>query len=78
MFYIVEIQTSEAGTGTYLVTKKADQNEAEADFHRVCSAAAISDVYKHGAVLISEDAATIRHEIYKHPKKETQAAGQEG
>lgn len=66
MYYVVETQTGADGTGAAIVTTRADRNSAESDFHRVLSAAAVSSVYKHGAMLMSEDCVPVSYTVYKH------------
>lgn len=66
MFFIFETQVKEDGTAAYLATTESDRNEAEAQFHRILSAAAVSDVHKHGAVLVTEDCITLMQKCYEH------------
>lgn len=54
MFFILEVQGYEDGTFSQLVTQKASLEEAEADFYRVLSAAAVSGLPVHGAALLDE------------------------
>ena len=67
VYYVLETQTNEDGTGAILpAIIKTDLNEAEAAWHRILQYAAVSSVYKHGAVIITEDDITIKKESYKH------------
>lgn len=66
MFYIIETQTNEDDTGSAIVTTKTDRNQAEADYHRVLATAAISNIYKHGAILMTDDCVPIMYMTYEH------------
>lgn len=66
MFFVIETQVSSDGTGAALVTTQADRNTAEADYHRILSAAAVSQVYKHGAVILTEDCVPVMYTAYEH------------
>lgn len=66
LYYVIESQTTKDGIGTTLITTKTDRNEAESDYHRVLSAAAVSNVYKHGAMLMTEDCMPVMYVAYEH------------
>lgn len=71
VYYVLETQTNEDGTGAVLpAIVKTDLNEAESEYHRILHYAAISSVYKHGAVIITEDDVVIKKESYKHVASE--------
>lgn len=70
MFFILEVQGYEDGTFAHILTQKADQNEAEADYYRVLSAAAISDIPVHGATLLDEQ---MRQRMYKSYDRRSKA-----
>lgn len=77
MFIVTEIQTSAGGTVSTLTWSYADRNAAEEQFHRVLTAAAVSALPKHAALMYSEEGFPLRHECYKHAvQPETQADGQ--
>lgn len=70
MVYIVlEIQSDDIQAGT-LVTSFTDKNKAESKFHTVLSAAAISSVPIHSAVLLTDMGKTLKTETYKHQTEE--------
>lgn len=66
MFIVIEIQVNADGTVGTLVNSYADQNTAEAQYHTVLAAAAVSSVPKHSAIMISDEGFPLRHECYKH------------
>ena len=65
MYIIMEIQNN--GSVSTLVDQFEDKNQAEAKFHTVLAAAAVSDVPVHSAVLMTDDGIWLRSECYKHP-----------
>lgn len=65
MYYVIEIQTGAAGAVIPFVFD--GQPEAEAKYHSLLAAAAVSDVPKHGAMLFTEDLFTVKQEVYVHP-----------
>ena len=64
MFIVFEIQMS--STVSTLVNVYEDRNSAESKYHQVLSAAAISSVPKHSAVLMNEIGDTIKKDSYTH------------
>lgn len=71
-YYIIEIQKSHAGEYAHLIHWEYDANadiarqKAEAKFHAVLAAAAVSDTAMHSATLISAEGVSLRNECYKH------------
>lgn len=64
MYIVLEIQTS--ATVTTLVNSYTDRNQAESRYHQILAAAAISNVPKHSAVLMSDIGETIKMDSYTH------------
>ena len=64
MFYVIEIQTS--NTGSVIPFCFNDRNEAEAKYHALLTAAATSNVRKHGAMLFNDDGFILKSEVYNH------------
>lgn len=64
MYIVVEIQTT--NTVATLVNSYSDRNEAESRYHQILAAAAISNVPKHSAVLMSDIGETIKMDSYTH------------
>jgi len=63
MFYVIETQTT-GETGASIVTTHSSEAEAEQKYHLVLSSAAVSEVEKHGAILVKDDYTLIKREIY--------------
>lgn len=66
MYIILENQTTSDGVVNTLVTTKETRNEADAEFHRILSFAAVSDLPSHAAILMTGDGIPLRNECYKH------------
>lgn len=64
MYIVVEIQTST--TVATLVNAYEDRNQAESKYHQILTAAALSSVPKHSAVLMDDVGQTIKNETYIH------------
>ena len=65
MYIVMEIQTST--TTATIVTQHSTRQEAESKFHQVLSAAAVSAVPVHTAVMLDEEGFPVRPpECYKH------------
>ena len=62
MYFICEIQN-----GAYLMTTKQTRNEAESEYHRIMSAAAVSNVETHSCIVFTEEGFTVLDGCYKHP-----------
>ena len=67
VFYVLELQTYGDGTGSVIPQSYPTLRQAESNFYLILSAAAISTVYKHGAVLLSEEGFTLKQEVFTHP-----------
>ena len=64
MYIVIEIQTST--TVATLVNSYEDRNQAESKYHQILTAAALSSVPKHSAVLMNDVGQTIKNETYIH------------
>lgn len=65
MFVVIELQQYN-DTLQHIVTTHAALAEAESKFHTVLSAAAVSAVPVHSAVLLSGSGNVIKSESYRH------------
>ncbi len=65
MYFICEIQNS-----AYLMTTKETRNEAESEYHRVMSAAAVSNVATHSCIVFTEEGFEVLNGCYKHGEAE--------
>ena len=68
MYIFVEMQTSEDHSVTAIppINTQTDWHEAEATFHQLCAAAAVSPVPLHTVLMLDEYGNTIRAEHYEH------------
>ena len=64
MYIVIEIQTTD--TVATIVDAFADRNQAEQKYHSILSAAAVSAVQKHSAVMLDDRGAFIKAECYEH------------
>lgn len=68
MFIVIEIQkTDQIAT---LVTAYETRNEAEAKYHSILAAAALSSVPVHAAAMMSEEGYPIKNDVFKHEAQE--------
>lgn len=65
-YIVIELQKNEQGTVTNIVTQHSTRNDAESKYHTVLAAAAVSSVYQHSAVLLTDDGREIIHQSYTH------------
>lgn len=76
-YYIIEIQKTHGGDYAHLIHYEYDENhdvarqKAEAKFHEVLAAAAVSNTALHSATLISDEGVPLRNECYKHANQTT-------
>ena len=65
-YLVIEIQTSADGKVATLITAKDSLNEAMSAFYSVLAAAAVSSVPLHAAVLMMNNGAVIKSEMFDH------------
>ncbi len=92
-FYIIEIQQYNNGEFGHIVHFAFDENptkarlKAEAKYHEVLAAAAVSELQSHSATLLTSDGRAIMNQCYKHvieptpepepePEEETEPTGE--
>lgn len=68
MYIVMEIQSSD--TTATIVNSYADRNQAESKYHQILTAAAVSSVPKHSAVLLAENGVSLKNESYFHIEPE--------
>ena len=69
MFFVLEIQKPKEGNAAYLMHTADTAQQAESVYHQVLAAAAISNVYVHSAVIITDEGMTLSAESYKHEEE---------
>ena len=65
MFIVLELQATLTNVA-HIFTIYADQAQAESSYHLVLSAAAVSTVPMHSALLMTADGQILRSETYRH------------
>lgn len=65
MYIVIELQTNGTQTAN-IVTSHATRAEAESKYHLVLSAAAVSNVEIHAAVMLTADGMVINSQAYHH------------
>lgn len=65
-YLVVEIQRFEDGKMSTPAYAYDNLNAAEAKFHSIMAAAAVSALPRHAAILISDEGFPMRHESYTH------------
>lgn len=66
MYIVLETQTNVDGTVGVIPTTYSNDNEAQSKYHTVLSFAAVSEVLKHGAFLLTDDGTVIESRVYYH------------
>jgi hypothetical protein len=72
MFLVIEIQTAADGTVSTLVTQHQTRNEAESKYYLVLSAAAVSSVPLHAAMLCYSNGNHLLSKSYEHAPQLTE------
>lgn len=67
MLVVIELQTTN-GVTALLTDTFNDRAAAENKYHAILSAAAVSSVEEHAAVMMDHKGFVIKNEIYYHPK----------
>lgn len=70
MYVIIEMQYSNDGTVATLVNQYEDINNAEWKYHQILSAAAISNISIHSAIMLNNLGQLIKSQYYKHDAQE--------
>lgn len=75
MFVVIEIQTST--TVVTLVNAYEDRAQAESKYHQILTAAAVSTVPKHGAIMLTDEGERLKNECYIHTVEEEDTVEEE-
>ena len=70
MYIILETQTYNDGTVGTLINSFSERNAAESKYHQVLAAAAISQLPRHCAFMLTDEGYTIKSEFYTHEQAE--------
>lgn len=66
MYIVMELQKNADGDVSNIVTSHENLEEAEGKYYAILSAAAVSRIPVHSAVLVSEEGFPVRNQCYKH------------
>lgn len=66
MYIVIELQKNTEGVVSNIVTSHNTLAEAESKFYTILSAAAVSAVPVHSAVIVSEEGFPVANKCYKH------------
>lgn len=68
VYIVIEIQADDSTAAT-IVNSYTDRNLAEQKYHQILSAAAVSAVPVHSAVMLTGDGTRIKGETYRHSEE---------
>ena len=63
---VIELQTSDAGVVATIVTSHDTYLDAQNKYHLILASAAISNVYMHGASILTNDGVLQEYKVYTH------------
>ena len=66
MYIVIELQKNTEGVVSNLVTSHNTLAEAESKYYSVLSAAAVSTIPVHSAIIVSEEGFPVKLQCYKH------------
>ena len=66
MYIVIELQKNADGHVANLVTEHSTLAEAESKYYAVLSAAAVSTIPVHSAIIVSEEGFPVKYQCYKH------------
>ena len=72
MFLVIELQKTSETEISNIVSSHADRNQAESKYHQVLASAAVSNVLKHSAALLTEEGVCIKRESFYHGEETTE------
>lgn len=67
MFIVIEIQANDDGPIGNIVTPCDTWEQAQATYHQILAAAAVSAVKKHSATILRDDGFQLEYTSYEHP-----------
>lgn len=66
MYIVIELQKNKDGHVANIVTEHETLAQAQSKYHAVLSAAAVSGIPIHSAILVSEEGFPVEHQCWKH------------
>lgn len=73
-YLVIELQTDAEGHVGNIITAHDTKLEAEAKYHTVLAAAAVSSVRQHGAVLLTSLGKFLESDCFSHTEPEPETA----
>lgn len=70
MFIILELQMTDETHLAHIFHTADTYLETESIYHSMLASAAISSIYKHGAVVLTDDGEYVKHQTYMHGGEE--------
>lgn len=70
MYIVIEIQTNASGEVATIVNTYPSQAQADSKYYSILSAAALSTVPVHSAVILTNEGRMVRFESYTHGEVE--------
>lgn len=70
MYLVMEIQKSNKGQVSQIVTSHAERAEAENKYHTVLAYASVSTCDVHSAVMLTDEGDMVKKETYYHGQPE--------
>ena len=70
MYIVIELQTAADGSVGNFVWAYASREQAEAKYHAVLAAAAVSSLPVHSCVILRNDGQQMAAQAYKHGEEE--------
>ena len=67
MYLVIEIQKTQEGQVSHLVTTHDSLSEAESKFHNILMYAAQTQLASHSATILTDDGYALRREFYNGP-----------
>ncbi len=73
MYTVLEMQKLDENTLAILPANTYNtRNEAESKYYAILSAAAVSTVWKHSAIMLNEDGTPLKYDCYIHLPESTE------
>lgn len=68
-YIVIELQTAADGSVANIVTSHDTRDSAESQYHSVLASAAISQLPRHGAVLLTSECTFLEAKCYAHEQE---------
>lgn len=66
MYLVIEIQKTQQGQVSHLVTTHETQAAAESKYHQILTYAAQTELASHSATILTDNGYALRREFYEH------------